>query len=121
MAVRKRRSLHERSNRRSICPRVDSIRGPYCTPDGQAVVVQVDNRPVRVSRVDVEVRTEPPAEWCVVNRTGVMRPTFGGQAPLPIYAVCPHCRERQDLDGRPRTLTCQRCKKESPVDWASAF
>lgn len=91
------------------------------TPDGQFVVVQVDSRPVRVSRVDVEVRTEPPAEWCVVNRTGVMRPTFGGQAPLPVYAVCPHCRERQEFEGRPKTLTCQRCKKESAVDWADAF
>jgi len=91
------------------------------TPDGHVVVVQVDNRPVRVSRVDVEVRAEPPAEWCVVNRTGVMRPTFGGQAPLPRYAVCPHCRERQDFDGNPTTLMCQRCKKESAVDWSDAF
>ncbi|HEV8124000.1 MAG TPA: hypothetical protein VGP80_07165 [Gemmatimonadales bacterium] len=91
------------------------------TPDGHVVVVQVDNRPVRVSRVDVEVRSEPPAEWCVVNRTGVMRPTFGGQAPLPVYAVCPQCRERQEFDGHPTVLTCQRCKKESAVDWADAF
>lgn len=91
------------------------------TPDGQVVVVQVDNRPVRVSRVDVEVRVDPPSLWCVVNRAGVMRPTFGGQAPLPKYAVCPHCRERQDLDGQPASLMCQRCKKESGVDWSDAF
>ena len=91
------------------------------TPDGKVVVVQVDNRPVRVSRMDVEVRAEPPSQWCVVNRTGVMRPTFGGQAPLPRYAVCPSCRERQDFDGQPEKLTCQRCKKESEVDWTDGF
>jgi hypothetical protein len=90
------------------------------TPDGKVVVVEVDNKPVRVSRVDVEVRDDAPSMWCVVNRTGVMRPTFGGQAPLPRYAVCPSCRERQDFNGHPESMTCQRCKKESKVDYVDA-
>lgn len=88
------------------------------TEDGKAVVVEVDRHPVRVSRVDVEVRDSAPTTWCVVSRTGVMRPTYGGQTPLPEYAVCPHCRERQELNGHPEHMTCQRCKAESPVDYS---
>lgn len=90
------------------------------TPDGRVVVIEVDKRPVRVSRVDVQVRQDPPDHWCVVYRTGVMRPTFGGASPLPTYAVCPSCLERQELADRPQVMVCQRCKAESPVDWTDS-
>jgi hypothetical protein len=87
------------------------------TVDGKVVVVKVDEKPVRVSRVDVQVRLDPPECWSVVYRTGVMRPTFGGVTPPPTYAVCPSCRERQEFQGQPLTMVCQKCRKESEVDW----
>lgn len=87
------------------------------TDDGQAVVVQVDERPVRVSRIEVQVRDEPPHSWCVVQRSGVMRPTWSGARIATVYAVCPNCRERQEFEGRPTELNCARCKKSAPVDW----
>ncbi len=85
--------------------------------DGRVVVVEVDRKPVQVSRDDVHVRQDPPNCWSVVYRTGVMRPTFGGVAPLPTYAVCPNCRERQEFEGKPARMACQRCKNESDIDW----
>ena len=89
------------------------------TADGK-VVVEVGQRPVRLSRVDVQVRETPPDRWSVVVRTGVPRPTLGGgQEVVTTYAVCPHCNERQDFDGRPSSLTCTRCARASEVDWAA--
>ncbi|MEO8295059.1 MAG: hypothetical protein ABI613_06030 [Gemmatimonadota bacterium] len=90
------------------------------SPDGEVLVVEVDKRPVRVSRADVQVRQEPPKHWCVVYRAGVMRPTFGGAAPPPTYAVCPACRERQEFEGRPELMKCQRCGKETEIDWTDS-
>jgi len=88
------------------------------TPDG-GVVVEVDQQRIRVKRGDVSIRKEPPTEWSIVVRTGVMRPTWSGagsSAPTT-YAVCPVCRERQYMDGKPKEMECRRCKKLAPVNW----
>src|SRR2546427_8833037 len=55
------------------------------------VVVDVRQQRVRLSRSDVEVRTEPPDHWSIVTRTGVLRPTLGGKGMevVTTYAVCP--------------------------------
>jgi len=88
------------------------------TPDGK-VVLEVRQKPVRLSLVDVRVREIPPDQWSVVVRTGVLRPTLGGgQDVVTTYAVCPHCLERQDFSGRPASLKCTRCTQVSPVDWS---
>ncbi len=89
------------------------------SPEGY-LVVSVRNERVRISRADVRVRLEPPDHWSVVVRTGVLRPTLGGQGMevVTTYAVCPRCQERQDFPGRPATLTCARCGTEAPVDWS---
>jgi hypothetical protein len=88
------------------------------TPDGK-VVLEVRQRPVRLSRVDVRVRDQPPDRWSVVVRTGVLRPTLGGgHDVVTTYAVCPACHERQDFSGRPVTLKCTRCARVSEVDWS---
>jgi hypothetical protein len=88
------------------------------TTDGN-VVLEVRQKPVRLSRVDLRVRGAPPDRWSVVVRTGVLRPTLGGgQDVVTTYAVCPHCHERQDFAGRPATLKCTRCARQSPVDWS---
>jgi hypothetical protein len=90
------------------------------TNDGKVVVVEVDKKPVRVSRVEVQVRQDPPNCWGVVYRAGVMRPTFGGVTPPPTYAVCPSCHERQEFEGKPEEMTCRRCAAVSPVDWTDS-
>ncbi|HEX4575294.1 MAG TPA: hypothetical protein VH158_09195 [Gemmatimonadales bacterium] len=36
------------------------------------------------------------------------------------YAVCPSCCERQQIVGRPRYMTCQRCRGEFQVGWRAA-
>jgi hypothetical protein len=90
------------------------------TTDGK-VVIEVRQRPVRVSRIDVAVRDVAPDRWSIVVRTGVLRPTLGGREGEDLtttYAVCPHCQERQDFTSKPDTLKCARCKRESRVDWS---
>ncbi|HYU09529.1 MAG TPA: hypothetical protein VEK77_09125 [Gemmatimonadales bacterium] len=90
------------------------------TTDGK-VVLEVRKKPVRISRIDVAVRDTPPDQWSIVTRTGLLRPTLGsreGEEVTTTYAVCPHCQERQDLSGKPATLKCLRCTKESTVDWS---
>jgi hypothetical protein len=90
------------------------------TEDGK-VVIEVRRRPVRISRIDVTVRETPPDSWSIVVRTGLLRPTLGsreGEEVTTTYAVCPHCQERQDFTGKPASLKCPRCKKESKVDWS---
>jgi len=90
------------------------------TQDGK-VVIEVRQKPVRLSRVDVRVREVPPDRWSVVVRTGVLRPTLGGgQDVVTTYAVCPHCHEREGFSARPASLKCTRCARVSPVDWSES-
>lgn len=89
------------------------------TADGH-VIVEVRHQRVRLSRIDVHVRQEPPDRWSVVVRTGVLRPTLGGQGKevVTTYVVCPHCHERQEMSGKPAALRCGGCGRESEVDWS---
>jgi len=90
------------------------------TADGK-IVIEVRNKPVRLSRIDVAVRDMPPDHWSIVVRTGVLRPTLGGREGEEVtttYAVCPHCQERQDFSDKPGALKCLRCKRESKIDWS---
>jgi hypothetical protein len=93
---------------------------PILEVSDDKVVLEVQQKPVRLSRVDVAVRDTPPDTWSVVVRTGVLRPTLGGREGevVTTYAVCPHCHERQDFTGKPRALKCTRCSRESKVDWS---
>jgi hypothetical protein len=91
--------------------------------DNDQVVLEVRGRPVRFSRADLTIRDGPPDRWSVVVRTGTLRPARGGgkgREVVTTYAVCPGCAERQDLPpapARPANLECQRCGRESAVDW----
>ena len=94
---------------------------PILDESGDKVVLEVRKKPVRISRIDVDVRATPPDLWSVVVRTGVLRPTLGGregEGLTTTYAVCPQCHERQDFTGRPATLKCTGCKREAKVDWS---
>lgn len=84
------------------------------------VVVEVRDQRIRLRRGDVTVRTTAPDQWSIVMRTGVLRPTLGGKGMevVTTYAVCPHCRHRQDFIAKPVTLRCVRCGASSPVDWS---
>jgi len=84
------------------------------------VVLDVRGRPVRMSLHDLRVRRAPPEQWSVVVRTGVLRPTLGGQGQdvANRYLVCPRCQERQDFSGEPHDLKCPRCGGTAPVDWS---
>jgi len=91
------------------------------TADGHVVVDVRSQGRVRLSRSDVTIRQQPPDQWSVVTRTGVLRPTLGGQQGNDVvttYGVCPHCLERQEFSGKPARLKCSRCGQESAVEWA---
>jgi len=87
--------------------------------DGQ-VLVEVKGERVKLSVKDVSRRREPPEQWSIVVRTGVLRPTLGGQGREVVntYAVCPQCQRRQDFEGKPATLACSGCGATSAVDWS---
>jgi len=89
------------------------------TGDGH-VIVDCYKRRVRLSTADVQVRSDVPDHWSVVVRTGVLRPTLGGQKTgvTTTYAVCPTCQQRQEFTGKPDTLGCAKCGRQAPVDWS---
>ena len=62
---------------------------------------------VTVPRDLLDVATRPPTKWVPVARpTDAKRipPTWGST-----YVVCPRCRHRAPLSGRPARLRCGRC------------
>src|SRR6266568_3764863 len=83
------------------------------------VLVHVSGKWVRVPWPAVEVTESLPSRWTVVPRpaNAVMIPASWGAH----YAVCPRCRHRAPLQGRPETMQCPRCGKLSPVAWDEAY
>lgn len=93
---------------------------PIVEETTEHIVVEVRRRPVYLSREDVAIRIAPPDHWSVVVRTGVLRPTLGGEGAVTTrYAVCPRCHHRQDVEGAPAELHCERCHETAPVDWSA--
>jgi hypothetical protein len=87
--------------------------------DGLAAVVDVNHRPVPVVRAFVQVANSPPRRWTVVATPATTRrlpPSVGAQ-----YAVCPSCRDRAPLRGRPERLLCARCRVEFAVAWDEEY
>lgn len=82
-------------------------------------ILDVNHQPTAVPHYLVQVRSAPPNRWSVVprpQRAGEMPPDWG-----PHYGVCPSCRERVALRGRPRRLTCGRCRGEFAVAWDEGY
>ena len=81
-----------------------------------AVVVDVNHKPVPVVRAFVQITESPPRCWTVVptpvHTARPLPPDVGSH-----YAVCPSCRDRVPLHGRPRRMLCQRCDVEFAVAW----
>jgi len=78
-------------------------------------IIEVRGRQFEVPAPFIEVIEKPPRKWTVVPRPrdAVRLPATWGDR----YAVCPSCRERQQLVSRPRRMTCQRCRGEFQVGW----
>jgi hypothetical protein len=78
-------------------------------------IVEARGRTFVVPAPFLEVIGKPPRRWSVVlrPRDAVHLPPSWGDR----YAVCPSCRERQQIIGRPRRMTCERCHEEFQVAW----
>ena len=85
---------------------------------GLAAVVDVKGTPVAVVRAFLQMSNSPPRKWTVVPRPrSVPRSLEIGEH----YAVCPSCRDRVPLRGRPRSMMCGRCSVEFAVDWEEQY
>jgi len=82
-------------------------------------ILDVNRKPLVVPHYLVQIVTQPPRRWSVVPRPKRARelPEEWG----PHYAVCPSCRERAALRGRPRRLECTRCHGEFDVAWDEGY
>ena len=90
--------------------------------EGFDAVVDVNCRSVPVVRAFVQISTSPPRRWTVVATPRTTRTS----RPLPAdvgshYAVCPSCRDRVALHGRPRRMLCRRCWVEFAVAWEEHY
>jgi DNA-directed RNA polymerase subunit RPC12/RpoP len=85
---------------------------------GLAAVVDVKGTPVPVIRAFIQLSNTPPRKWTVVPRPkNVPRYVEMGER----YAVCPACRDRVSLRGRPSRMLCGRCGVEFAVDWEEHY
>jgi len=82
-------------------------------------VLDVNRQLLTVPHYLIEVISAPPRRWSVVPRPQNARvlPRDWGAA----YAVCPSCRERAALRGRPRTMECRRCRGQFEIAWDEAY
>jgi len=79
-------------------------------------VLDVNGRPIAVPRPSLQIVPAPPSRWTVVPRP----PGAGGRLPLtwgPRYGVCPNCRERARLEGRPSSMRCPKCNGHFDIGW----
>ncbi len=89
--------------------------------EGFDAVVDVNRKPVLVVRAFLQISTSPPRRWTVVA-TPTPTPTRRTSRASPAdvgshYAVCPSCRDRVPLHGRPRRMLCRRCSVDFAVAW----
>jgi len=81
---------------------------------GLAAVVDVKGTHVPVVRAFLQMSNTPPRKWTVVPRPrNVPRSVQMGEH----YAVCPSCRDRVELRGKPIRMLCGNCTIEFAVDW----
>jgi hypothetical protein len=83
------------------------------TPD--EAVLEVESRPFSVPRSSLQIVPLRPKRWSVVPRPSdaVMVPLSWGSQ----YGVCPGCRGRAPLNGRPTEIRCARCGGVFAVAW----
>jgi len=83
------------------------------------VVVDVKGKSIPVPRPFVEILATPPQRWTVVPRpdNAPRLPTTWG----PYYAVCPSCRDRAPVLGRPANMRCPRCNGLFDIAWNEEY
>ena len=81
-------------------------------------VIEVSGKALEVPSAFLQVVDSPPRRWSVVTRPkdAVRVPEAWGDR----YAVCPACRSRQAISGRPQRMACKRCHGEFEVAWRDA-
>jgi hypothetical protein len=86
--------------------------------DPLQAVLDVGGRLRQIPSAFLQVIERPPRKWSVVPRPrdAVRVPEGWGDR----YAVCPSCRERQSLTGRPRRMSCRRCGGDFEVAWSES-
>ena len=85
---------------------------------GLAAVVDVKGTPVGVVRAFLQMSNSPPRKWTVVPRPrNVPHSVQVGE----YYAVCPSCRDRVPLRGKPGRMLCGRCSVEFAVNWDEQY
>ena len=82
-------------------------------------VLEVNRRPLAVSRMLLQIVQAPPTRWSVVpaQRNALRFPSGWGEH----YAVCPSCRERAPIEGRPTSMRCNRCNGLFEVAWNEPY
>lgn len=87
------------------------------TPD--EAILDVGKRSFRVPRSSLQVVPVRPQRWSVVPRPAdaVNMPLSWGST----YAVCPSCRDRSPLKGRPTEIRCGRCGGVFAVAWDDPY
>ena len=84
------------------------------------VVLDVNKKNVPVDRAGLEFSESEPGIWSVVRRN----PTDpaarrASDAHLgPIYAVCPRCRCRTNVNPDDAEMICPACQSTFPIDWS---
>lgn len=86
--------------------------------EGLAAVVDVNRQPVPVVRAFLQLSNSPPRRWTVVPRP---RNVPVAVQVGPQYAVCPSCRDRVPLRGRPSRMPCGRCGVDFAVAWDEEY
>ncbi|MGH7569083.1 MAG: hypothetical protein ACREL9_08965 [Gemmatimonadales bacterium] len=82
-------------------------------------IVEVNRKPLPVPKYLLEFVSHPPRRWTIVPTT---RNAARHAAHLgPAYAVCPSCRNRVALRGKPRRMLCVTCRTEFDVAWDEAY
>ncbi|HZI22282.1 MAG TPA: hypothetical protein VFD76_07180 [Gemmatimonadales bacterium] len=81
--------------------------------------LDVQRYPMPVPRRFLEVMMGRPLRWSVVSR-----PPDPSKLPADLgapYAVCPVCRARAPLRGRPAKMACPRCQGMFAVAWDERY
>lgn len=82
-------------------------------------VLDVNRQPHSVARGLLQIVQAAPSRWTVVPapRNALRFPAAWGDR----YAVCPACRCRAPLEGKPNNLRCARCNGLFDVAWNEPY
>lgn len=83
------------------------------------LVLRIEGKSMAVPRTLLELRMTPPSRWTVVPAPRDATGLPGGWS--ADYAVCPNCRHRAQLQGRPATLRCPGCNGLFEVAWDEPY